>query len=201
MASNGCNLAFTIWREPVNASPEAFLATNLRPLLTTPTLKCSGREVDAPQPTLRQEAMVGVRVVVGAISVAVLFGAAKGFVVLPPATMTKTNSLSAGAARISSPLLQQSVGRRISGLRMSSLSLDSFESGGADPEAAIKNLDELVPRSKITALIKQTSDLEGAKQCLFNIMCYSVCAAGMVTMGATSPLGYWASMIAMAFVM
>lgn len=45
-----------------------------------------------------------------------------------------------------------------------SVALDNFESGGADPVDSIQSLDSLVSRKEVTKLIKQTSDLEGAKQ-------------------------------------
>lgn len=46
-------------------------------------------------------------------------------------------------------------------------SLEGFDQGGAEPVASVATLDSLVPRTKITELVKQTSDAEGAKQVMF----------------------------------
>jgi len=86
-------------------------------------------------------------------------------------------------------------------LAMSSISLEDFDKGGADPLASMEALNAVVPRKEITKLIKQSSDAEGIKQSLWHVGCMSLCAA--VTMIAQSlaiaPL-WWAGMLGMAFV-
>lgn len=49
-------------------------------------------------------------------------------------------------------------------LAMSSISLEDFDKGGADPLASMEALNAVVPRKEITKLIKQSSDAEGIKQ-------------------------------------
>jgi len=59
-----------------------------------------------------------------------------------------------------------------------SVSLDSsqFDKGDANPIDSIETLDKLVPRTKITELVKQTSDRQGLLQVAWHVACYAVCA-------------------------
>ena len=47
-----------------------------------------------------------------------------------------------------------------------SLEESDFDKGDANPVKSMDSLEKLVPRAKITELIKQTSDLEGILQVL-----------------------------------
>jgi fatty acid desaturase len=89
-------------------------------------------------------------------------------------------------------------------LRMAaSVSLDSneFDQGDANPVASFENLEKLVPRAKITELIKQTSDAEGLLQVAWHAGCFAVGAAVSILGSYLNlwPLS-WLGMFFMAFV-
>uniref|UniRef100_A0A7S0EUJ2 Fatty acid desaturase domain-containing protein n=1 Tax=Hanusia phi TaxID=3032 RepID=A0A7S0EUJ2_9CRYP len=91
---------------------------------------------------------------------------------------------------------------RCSKLSMS-VSLDSsqFDKGDANPIDSIETLDKLVPRTKITELVKQTSDNEGLLQVAWHAACYAVCA-GVTAAGDALGMASvkWVGIVSMAFV-
>ena len=81
------------------------------------------------------------------------------------------------------------------------LDVNEFDQGDANPIASFEALEKLVPRAKITELIKQTSDLEGLKQVAWHGGCWALGAAVSI-LGASLNMWpvSWLGMFFMSFV-
>ena len=81
------------------------------------------------------------------------------------------------------------------------LDVNEFDQGDANPIASFESLEKLVPRAKITELIKQTSDLEGLKQVAWHGGCWALGAAVSI-LGASLNMWpvSWLGMFFMSFV-
>ena len=98
----------------------------------------------------------------------------------------------------------QKIGRVQGSLRMSTgvaLDVNDFDKGDANPVASFESLEKLVPRAKITELIKQTSDLEGLRQLAWHGGCW-VLGAAVTILGNSLNLWpiTWLGMLFMSFV-